>query len=137
HVGDQLRERISGDPLGLVALVVAAQVRGDDAEARGEGRDLVAPRVPALREPVQEDHERTVAVDGTVDPDAVGLDEAVLDRHPRLAYRGGMAPVKGATAFDLEAPSVRGSPPGGDTMQLEFVRYEKRDRIAYVTVNRP
>ena len=88
HVGDQLGQRVGRDPLGLVALVVAAQVRRDDAKTWRERRDLVTPRIPALRKAVQEDDERPVAVDGTVQPDAVRLDEPVLHRHPARIARG-------------------------------------------------
>src|SRR5204863_58170 len=45
HVGDQLGQRVGRDPLGLVALVVAAQVRRDDAKPWRERRDLVTPRI--------------------------------------------------------------------------------------------
>src|SRR5437899_392429 len=65
----------------LVAQVVAAEIGRDGAETGCEGRDLVPPRVPALRKAVQQDDERPVAVDRAVEIDAVGRDGAVLEGH--------------------------------------------------------
>src|SRR4029453_12783575 len=69
------------DAGGLVALAVPAKIRRDDAEVRRERRELMAPAIPGLGEAVQEDDERSAAVDGTVEPDAVRVDHAMLDRH--------------------------------------------------------
>ena len=81
HVGDQLGERVRRHAGRLVAQVVAAEIGRDGAETGCEGRDLVPPRVPALRKAVQQDDERPVAVDRAVELDAVGRDGAVLEGH--------------------------------------------------------
>ena len=85
-VGDELGQRVGAHPGGLVALVVAAQVRRDDAKLRRECGQLVAPGVPAFGEPVQKEDERTGAVGRAVQADAVRFDETVLDRHRAGSY---------------------------------------------------
>ncbi len=79
-VGDQLGHGVRRHAGGLLALVVAAQVGRDDAEALRQLGDLVAPGVPELGEPVQENDERTIAVDHAVQPHAVGAHLSVLER---------------------------------------------------------
>ena len=109
----------------LIALVVAAEVGRDDTEVRRQGGELVTPRVPALGEPVQEDDERSVAVHRAVQADAVGLDHAVLNRH-RVSLAGARRLCQCAEAWAK-----------GPAMSLEFVHYEKRDHVAFITMNRP
>ena len=49
----------------------------------GERRQLVAPRIPALREAVEQDHEGTLPSFRDVHMDTVGLYRSVADvRHP-------------------------------------------------------
>src|SRR5206468_265711 len=83
-----LHEVVSSDVARLVALVVAAQVGGDDAEVGCERRELVAPGVPALRKAVQEDHERASAVHRTVETHAIRLHPAMLERHEARIAEG-------------------------------------------------
>jgi 1,6-anhydro-N-acetylmuramate kinase len=80
HVADVVQLRVGVDVLGLVGLAVAAHVRRDDVVAGGrEHRQLVAPRVPALREAVAEQHQRRARVArlDVVHLDAVGGQGAV------------------------------------------------------------
>ncbi len=58
-VRDQQREAILADAARLLRVVVPAHVWREDAEAGvGQGADLVAPAVPALRKAMQQHHER-------------------------------------------------------------------------------
>ena len=68
------RERLGRAP-------VAADVDGDRVEAGlGDGRQLVAPRVPGLGEAVHEEHERARALLGDVDAAGGHVEQAVRDR---------------------------------------------------------
>src|SRR5205807_2054481 len=57
HVVNQSAHAVVLDALRLVAQVVAAHVRRDDAEALAEGRQLMTPRIPAFGEAVEQDDE--------------------------------------------------------------------------------
>ena len=60
-VGDKLCKCVGFCSAGLAAFVVAALVGHDDAEAgSGERRDLPVPRIPELREAVQEQYDRAI-----------------------------------------------------------------------------
>lgn len=55
-VGSELGERMGGYAARLAALIVAALVGNDDAEAGGGERfDLLVPGIPEFREAVEED----------------------------------------------------------------------------------
>lgn len=74
----------------LVRGAVAAQVeRGDPEAGVDERRELVPPRPPELREPVEQQDERAAARLGDVEACTVRGDEAVLPR-PRQQDRGGV-----------------------------------------------
>src|SRR5215813_5560426 len=69
HVGHEPVDTVGGEPrrIGAHAGRVAALVGSDRAIARGaEGGDLLAPRVPRLRIPVEEEHERSVGGAGAL-----------------------------------------------------------------------
>ena len=98
HVGRQQLELVAGHAFRLVALTVAAQVRRDDLEALGQGRDLAPPGVPELREAVQQHDERALACRHVVEAHFSGLREAVLPAlyvHRRFPFRlaDGMEPA--------------------------------------------
>ena len=64
---------------GRVGLAVAALVGRDDAKARRRERgNLMPPRVPRLRPSVAQHDQRTRALLDVMHPDAVGIDELVL-----------------------------------------------------------
>jgi len=57
EVGDDVEDGVWGSVGRSVGVAVAAEVRGDGPVARsGEGQKLVAPRVPELREAVEEQY---------------------------------------------------------------------------------
>ena len=63
HVGDEPIDAVRSKPrrIRTDARRVAALIWGDRAIARGaEGGHLLAPRMPRLRIPVEEEHERSV-----------------------------------------------------------------------------
>src|SRR6185369_13657448 len=60
---------------------------------------------------------------------------AAREREEPYRHAGRIAPARRP---DKRAVRALGRcPPTEDAMDLEFVRYEKRDRVAYVTLNRP
>ena len=72
------------NPVRLVALVVAAQVDRDDVVILGQGRDLIAPGEPEIREPVEQEEERTGALVDVVELHAARtVDVAALNAHVR------------------------------------------------------
>ena len=75
-VRGQLDDVVLLDALGSVALSEAAQVRGHGTEScLGQGRELVAPRIPGLRPPVQQEHQRAFAHLRDTHADPVAFDE--------------------------------------------------------------
>src|SRR5205085_11643341 len=54
HVVNETADAVVLYTLRLVAQIVSAHVRRDDAEALGEGRQLMTPGVPALRKAVEQ-----------------------------------------------------------------------------------
>jgi hypothetical protein len=82
--GDVVRE--VEHPVGvergwLGRAAVAADVERDRVEAGlGDGRQLVAPRIPALGEAVHEEHERARALLRDVDATGADVEQAMSDR---------------------------------------------------------
>ena len=75
-----MKQRISVDRVRTVSLAVAAHVWRDGVEAgSGERCNLMAPRIPGLREPVAKKYERAGPSLGEVDSYTVGFDQAVGD----------------------------------------------------------
>ncbi|CAI0423389.1 unnamed protein product, partial [Linum tenue] len=76
QVADDVEGGVFGRRRGRVGVAVPAEVRGDAAVAEGgEGEELVAPRVPELREAVEEeDGGRPGSDGGHVHVDSVGGD---------------------------------------------------------------
>ena len=60
HVVHQLLDPVVFDPARFCAQVITAQVGRDDAEVLTERRQLMPPRVPTLREAMQQ-HDQTLA----------------------------------------------------------------------------
>ena len=100
HVTDQMEDRILIDPLGCVALAIAAHVRRNRVEARrGQRIDLVTPGIPGFRKAVAHQHQGPFALFGDVEADAVALDDSlrwfahVFPRRgvcvARMLFRGG------------------------------------------------
>jgi hypothetical protein len=93
NVGRQDIEVISGDPLRLVALAVAALVGCDNTEARlRQRRDVMAPAVPIFGKAVQQEDKRAVRRPQfrAIERDAVRLAADKLDIHannPRCTIR--------------------------------------------------
>jgi hypothetical protein len=84
--GDEVADDVQGgvvvDGRRGVGAAAAAEVGRDDAEAGvGESRDLVAPGVPELREPVQQQQRRPRALLYHMHADPVHLQRPML--HPR------------------------------------------------------
>ncbi len=116
HVGGQ-RVRVVA-ARRLVGRAVAAQVGGDDPEARvAEREELVPPGPPELREAVQQDHERTVgrAVLGEVEaspvgrhlavrPRAVDEHDGILGGHPASLARPRIGPNRAAICWTRPSP---------------------------------
>ena len=72
------------DRRGRVGAAVAAHVGRDGVVAgRGERRELVPPRVPALGKAVAEQHERPLAGLGDVHRQVADLELAMADRRRR------------------------------------------------------
>jgi hypothetical protein len=71
----QLNDVVGFDRGGLVAPAIPALVGNGDLEASFYQRvDLMAPKVPALRKAMEEDHKRPTALDDGAERDAVGFD---------------------------------------------------------------
>ena len=89
---------------GLVGAAVAGKVNRDDVEPGfGERRELVAPRVPDLRESMAEQHQRTGALLHVVQPDPVRDRVAVARTRPGSSRRGNLpARPHRPTARDLD-----------------------------------
>ena len=87
HIAGQVQHRVLGDVGRRAGLAVAALVRRYRVVASGgEGGQLVTPRVPALRESVQQEHERAVAGLGDVHGQSAGLQLPVRDRGNALRH---------------------------------------------------
>src|SRR5205085_10384734 len=54
HVVNETADAVVLYTLRLVAQIVSAHVRRDDAKALAEGRQLMTPRIPALRKAVEQ-----------------------------------------------------------------------------------
>jgi hypothetical protein len=80
RVAHEVQDRVPLDGLRRVAAAVPPLVRGNGVEARRRERDeLVPPRVPALGEPVEQQHGRPGAGLGEVQADPFDLDVPVGD----------------------------------------------------------
>ena len=80
HVPDQMEQRIVLDRLRPVGLPIATHVRRYGAKSRAcQHAELVAPRIPGLRESVADQHERSQAGLGNVHANAVRFDRTVLN----------------------------------------------------------
>ncbi len=85
HVADQMQQRVPVDLRRLVGPPVAAQVGCDRTEPGcGEGRQLMAPRIPNLGKAVAQQDQRAFALLRDMHADAVGIDGAM----PQLGHRG-------------------------------------------------
>ena len=74
HVAHQMQQRVLVDRLGRLGAAVAAHVGRHAAKAgRAHRRELMPPRVPALRPAMAEQHQRTAADLGVAHLDVVGL----------------------------------------------------------------
>jgi hypothetical protein len=108
HVGDAVPDRVVGDVLGLRRVAEAAQVGCDDALAgRDERGDLVAPQPVGVREAVDQQDGRALALVLDRQRDAVAGD---LPQHQARARRSA-APtssiasrVLGVTAIQRQKP---------------------------------
>jgi hypothetical protein len=111
EIGDVLHEEacaVGGDALGLAREVVAAHVRGDDAIAcLSERGDLLAPRVPELREAVEEDDQRACAGLDVVEADAGELGVAVVEGDGVVAEGGGVGGHEGGDAMAFDEVALR------------------------------
>ena len=67
HIANQLISRVMFNPLGLIALVVSSLVDGHDVEMFCQGRDLIAPGIPEIRKPMDQDYQGTLACFHVVD----------------------------------------------------------------------
>ncbi len=80
HVPHQVQDAVVGHVLGVVAAAVPALVRRDHPEAGlGQRPELVPPGVPGLREAVQQQHERALALLRDVQLNAVHVDHPMLN----------------------------------------------------------
>ena len=87
-VVDVVQHPVGLDLQGGRGAAVAAHVDGHRPEAgRGDGGQLVPPRVPRFGEAVHQQHQRAAALLDQVDTDAPGVDGAVV--HRRMAPRYG------------------------------------------------
>src|SRR5208283_738945 len=79
HVADQVEERVLLDLRRAVGLAIATHVGRKHMETGfGEGRHLVAPRVPGLGKTVTKNDQRTGAHLGNVHSNTVRLDTSML-----------------------------------------------------------
>ena len=79
QVGHEVFEPVRRDPAGRLGVGVAPKIRGEHTEAgRCECGDLASPRVPEVREAMQQYHQRALArldevhVEGVDGPPVVG-----------------------------------------------------------------
>ncbi len=80
HIADEMQQGVLVDRLRSVGPAVTAHVGRDGVESGcRQRRELVAPRIPALRKAVAQDHERPFPLLGKVEMDAVRLDNAMRD----------------------------------------------------------
>ncbi len=80
HVADEMEQSVVVDRFGPVGLAVAAHVRRDGVESGcRQRRDLMAPGIPGFGKAVTENNQRTVALLGDVQMNAVGFDSALDD----------------------------------------------------------
>jgi hypothetical protein len=78
HVADQVEDGVLVDRLRPIALAVAAHVGRDRMEARGGKRaELMAPGIPGFGKAVAQENQRSLALFGDVEANAVGLDHAL------------------------------------------------------------
>src|SRR5258707_10629167 len=80
HVTDEMQQGVLVDRLRSVGPTVTAHVGSDGVESGcRQRRELVAPRIPALRKAVAQDDERPFPLLSKVEVDAVRLDNAMRD----------------------------------------------------------
>jgi putative tryptophan/tyrosine transport system substrate-binding protein len=80
HIADEMKQGVLIDRFRSVGSTVTAHIRRDGVESGcRQRRELVTPRVPALREAVAQNNERPFPLLGKVEMDAVRLDHAMRD----------------------------------------------------------
>jgi hypothetical protein len=80
HVTDEMQQGVLVDRLRPAGPTVTAHVGSDGVESgRGQRRELVAPRIPAVRKAVAQDDQRPFPLLSNVEVDAVRLDHAMRD----------------------------------------------------------
>jgi hypothetical protein len=85
-IGDEVEHAVRLDTRWRIGPPAPSEVGGHHVVAGvGQAGQLVPPRVPQLRHPVDEQHQRPVACLGDVHRDAVGFDLAVCNRRDGLA----------------------------------------------------
>jgi len=92
EVGDEVKQCIGFDILGLVRLAVSAQVWGDDVVASfGQFGELVPPGIPQLREAMAKEHEGTGTLLGEMYAQAIGFDKSMGQSVALRFIIGGMS----------------------------------------------
>jgi hypothetical protein len=90
---DDLDLIVGLDGWRLVALAVAAHVRRHDVVTGArQRRKLVAPGIPGLRKPVQQQDQRSLAGFGDIEFDAVGANPSLPDVGPAHAAAASAGP---------------------------------------------
>src|SRR5271165_4756107 len=75
-----MQQRVFLDLGGSIGAAIAAHVRSDRVEAGfGQGAELMAPRIPGLREAVAQHDQRALALLRNMHGNPVALDRAVRD----------------------------------------------------------
>src|SRR5260370_27725988 len=80
HSADEMKQGVLVDRCRSVGSTVTSHIGRDGVESGcRQRRELVTPRVPALRKAVAQDDERPFPLFGKVEVDAVRLDHAMRD----------------------------------------------------------
>ncbi len=80
HIANEMKQGVLVDRFRSVGSTVTSHIGRDGVESGcRQRRELVTPRVPALRKAVAQDDERPFPLFGKVEVDAVRLDHAMRD----------------------------------------------------------
>src|SRR3989440_1389043 len=110
----------------FICVVIAAQVRGNNGISMlGQKRNLVSPRIPELREAMQEQNQWSLTLGYIVHPNAIGNDISML---PWFCcgcchkFYSTLVSLKMMARLTCSIRSVTGIPRGQASEQLTIVR---------------
>jgi len=87
-VGHELLQAIILDPFRLIAQVVSPLIDGHDVKVLGQFGNLLAPRVPEVRKPVDHHHQGAAPFFDVMNLYAVRVDVTVLTQVGRSGWTG-------------------------------------------------